>query len=635
MFNKHLLRTINTGRCIVLVGSGPSCEVGYPSWRTLATLATETVKRLNPACDVQSHETYISEQKYPELFRQIQRDLGDDRNAFIDLIKPLLVPPRRQRGSLYELLTKWPFAGYLTTNFDDEISGHLVNLNEYFTVIRNKPEDFTVWRDGVSHIIQKLHSDLDHPQEAILTSLDYQRLETNDSGKYFRDGLTRIFAMFNVLIVGHSLSDPDIDTILKLAKNSSDPRHPIYLIAAGHTAADEKELFERYNIVLIRYSNSDGRHTRLLRLMRTMDRFVVSREHRRETHGIEEKSEEETDAALALSIYRRLQGVQPETYLSPILLSAMSRSENKHLAISAVSTLPVMKNLTTNWKHPEEVISNTISELGNEGLITVSADHIHITDAGRATVTEYNSVRTSERNQAYGQFRLTLRTSYPNVEEVQLDACEVLVEKVLVANFAHRGLVIANTIFSGRSARPEELSDVFGYVSDTATEIDNLSLRSAFVDATHQFIVEPNPPQRNYLASVSQGYFLYHLLGLDPKCGETRREIFRNTLWLCDSSVMLPLVAKGCHNHEYAVDLFRVSGILGAGRGVAVCNTESSARGVGIILIGHYGLHRKTVQTPLIFYGLLQWVEVTNKICFWTATSDFVLTEALVHFMTI
>jgi hypothetical protein len=69
--------------------------------------------------------------------------------------------------------------------------------------------------------------------------------------------------------------------------------------------------------------------------------------------------------------------------------------------------------------------------------------------------------------------------------------------------------------------------------------------------------VEPSTPQRKYLASVSQGYFLYHLLGLDPKFCQVRQDIFKRTLWLCDSSVILPLVADGCHNHDYAVELFQ------------------------------------------------------------------------------
>ena len=125
-------------------------------------------------------------------------------------------------------------------------------------------------------------------------------------------------------------------------------------------------------------------------------------------------------------------------------------------------------------------------------------------------------------------------------------------------------------MFADRARRPEELSDIFALVSDYAARFTELSTRVAFVEAIHKFIVEPNRPQRDYLASVSQGFFLYHALGLDPKCGDVRNEIFRNTLWLCDSSVLLPLVAFGCHNNDYAISLFRML----AERDALVCTTS-------------------------------------------------------------
>ncbi len=109
--------------------------------------------------DSKSYEKYLAKKEYPELFRQAERDLGD-RNALIDLLKPLLNPTEKKQGVLYELISKWPFACYLTTNYDDEIDTYLARSNEHFTVIRNRQEDFYSWRDGVSHLIQKLHSDL-------------------------------------------------------------------------------------------------------------------------------------------------------------------------------------------------------------------------------------------------------------------------------------------------------------------------------------------------------------------------------------------------------------------------------------------------------------------------------------------
>jgi hypothetical protein len=70
--------------------------------------------------------------KYPEFFRQAERDLGN-RNDLVRMIRPLLNPSTKKHGVLYELISKWPFACYLTTNFDDEIASYLDGLGEYFT----------------------------------------------------------------------------------------------------------------------------------------------------------------------------------------------------------------------------------------------------------------------------------------------------------------------------------------------------------------------------------------------------------------------------------------------------------------------------------------------------------------------
>ena len=559
MFDKRLIRSINNGRCFVLVGSGPSCEVGYPSWQRLAELTYSELKKRDSVSDPNSYEKYLEDKKYPEFFRQAERDLGD-RLALVDMIKPLLNPSVtsvKNRGVLYELLSKWPFACYLTTNYDDEIANYLSNLREHFTVIRNRREDFYSLRDGASHLIQKLHSDLNFPDEVVLTSADYRRLYIEDSGQYFRDKLRQIFEMFDVFIIGHSLSDPDIDHVLQIARKTASPQHPIYMAAADFTKADEREYLEKYNIVLVQYSNKDGTHSELRRMLKTADRFIVPRHRLRERIETAARPKEEVESAIALFLYRRLQGVEATGYLSPLILSGLLSADDKGIAREDIASITTLKDFTKEGTNSTEAINEAIKTLAYQGLVAEVSGEVSITSSGREKVQEYKTVRETEKDQAYGQFSLNLKNNDGNLTEVQLQKCQQLAEEAIVASFANRALTIANQVFSGRSASPGELSDIFGIVTGKAVEIEDMGIRAAFVEAMHQFLVEPSPPQRKYLASVSQGYFLYHLLGLDPKFCQVRQDIFQRTLWLCDSSVMLPLVAAGCHNYDYAVELFQ------------------------------------------------------------------------------
>ena len=557
MFDERLIRKINNGRCFVLIGSGPSCEVGYPSWQKLAELTYSALKKKGKVSDQNSYKKYLENKKYPEFFRQAERDLGD-RHALVDMIKPLLIPSVRNRSVLYDLLSKWPFACYLTTNYDDEIVNYLSRLNEYFTVIRNRQEDFYSFRDGASYIIQKLHSDLNYPDEVILTSADYQRLYVEDSGQYFRDKLRQIFEMFDVLIIGHSLSDPDIDVVLQLAQKTGSPQHPIYMVAADYTKADEREYFEKFNIVLVQYSNRDGTHSELRRKLNTVDRFIVPRHRLSERIEITESSKEEIDTAVALFLYRRLQGVQSTDFLSPVVLSGILSMGDRGIAKEDIDSIPALRKLTKGRKDFVVPVNESIETLVCQGLLFEASGQVSITSNGRKKVQEHKTLRETEKDQAYGQFSLNLKNNEGNLTDEQLKKCTGLAEKVIVASFKNRSLTIANQVFSGQSARPGELSDIFGLISKKAVEIEGMAIRTAFVEAMHQFIVEPTPPQRKYLASVSQGYFLYHLLGLDPKCCQSRKDIFQKTLWLCDSSILLPLAAVGCHNNDYASELFRM-----------------------------------------------------------------------------
>ena len=556
MVDKELIRKINNGRCFALVGSGPSCEMGYPSWRKLAEQTHRELTKKGCISDSESYKKYLAEEKYPELFQLAECDLGD-RDALLDLLKSLLIPAVKKHSTLYRLISEWPFACYLTTNYDDEIMAHLAGLNEHFTVIRNRDQDFNQWRDGISHLIQKLHSDLDHSDEVILTSADYQRIYVEDSCQYFRDRLCDVFKMFDVFIIGHSLSDPDINYILQLAQKRRSPGHPIYMVGANFTKADEQEFFRKYNIVLIRYPDSDGTHSGLRRMLKAADRFIVPRHSSGTRSNIGSRPEEEVEAAIAIFLYRRLQGIQATDYLSPLILSGLYSANAEGLVSENITSLPVLKNLMKSGTDCNEAINQTIGDLIQQDLVSEVGRSIRITSSGRARIQEYRALRETEMDQAYGQFEVNLKNIYDGVNDSQLRQCRKLAEEVIVSSFANRGSVIANKVFSDQSASPEELSDVFGYVSDRTIEIDDIELRVAFIEAMHQFLVEPNPPQRNYLASVSQGYFLYHLLGLDPKFCEVKKDIFKKTLWICDSSVLIPLIAVGCHNHDYAVELFQ------------------------------------------------------------------------------
>src|SRR5450759_2912018 len=79
VIDPRLVERINSERCFALVGSGPSSELRYPSWKDLANLLLSDVAATNPDYDRRSYEAHIEKREYPELFSQAEDDLGGRR----------------------------------------------------------------------------------------------------------------------------------------------------------------------------------------------------------------------------------------------------------------------------------------------------------------------------------------------------------------------------------------------------------------------------------------------------------------------------------------------------------------------------------------------------------------------------
>ena len=528
--------------------------------------------------DQAAYQTALEKRQYPELFRQMQFDCGG-RKKLLEMLKALLVP-KHSPGRIYDILTRWPFACYLTTNYDNEISNHLDRVGVHFVTLQNRLEDFHHIRSGASHVILKLHSDLDHPSEAIVTSADYKKLSTDTEGVYFREKLRTIFDMFDMVILGHSLSDFDLSLVLKIAQQTANPNRPIYMVATGLNSIEIREFYENFNIVVIAYDNPDGTHDQLRRLLNTADKFVPSRNARVDLPAPIDT--QESEAATSMLIFRRLRAVQDHPhwdtaeYVGPLILQALSGTTRIESAEALLSFRPFASMLQVSDRQMVlDSIESARQELVNRRLLE-STSSFELTGEGKELALDLKATRDLEKAQAYGQFATSLHRLFPGLDHKQQEQASTLIEQCLVESFRRRGLAIANSIFGDHTISAEDLAALFGAISRAAAHLDEPQLQLAFTEAAHEFLVEPTAPQQNYLTSLSQGFFLYHMLGYDAACATVRRDLFTKTVWFVDSSVLIPLLATGSHNHAYASDFFARLGK----RGVRPFVTRRMAREV-------------------------------------------------------
>jgi len=186
-----------------------------------------------------------------------------------------------------------------------------------------------------------------------------------------------------------------------------------------------------------------------------------------------------------------------------------------------------------------------------------------LSEGGRELADATLQMRRNQEDQAYGQFAVDLIAAGNNFNGDLVKPAMAALRTAVVSFFKSRGLGLSNTLFNSATLSGGDLPQLFRSLSESASQFDTDSA-ATFVETARKFLVEPTLAQKQYLAGVSQGYFLYHYVGLDPKGTAVRREIFEAAGWIFDSSVILPLIAAECSEHAFARDLLDKSIHFGA-----------------------------------------------------------------------
>lgn len=554
IIDRSLVRSVNSGRCFAIVGSGPSCEEGFPSWDSLAKLAIGLLEAEDGQDVRRQAEQHLAKKDYPRVF-QLVKDMGRGEALSELLTKELTAAPIRD-GSIYKTIANWPFACYLTTNFEKRLEQHLKSIGAAFLSRSNSEQDITSLRGDSSGLVMHLHGVLDDPKSLVLTSGEYSEFSNSPKREYWRAKLAGALHMVDFVLIGYSARDPDFKDQLERARVAADPTKPVFMLACDLEDGTVKQLYDEYNIRVIGYTNRDGSHRELVRLLRRYDSFICKRNS--PNVGLSPVDEDEAIIAGGMHLFTQLR-ISDESSTSmtksyeSLLLQLLERSGAvtiENLANEIVSKLHVVDAIDP------KVLEMAVEELHGAGLVAMDeADQrFSLSNRGSEFVTELHAERSLVREKFVAACQLFVEREYGFTDrdaEVVIGA----LDKGLVRAFEHRGLEIARAVFSDDAVDVSDATDILDTVNDSATTIDEVRLRSAFADLMIEVLLRPSEPMRTYLAALCQGYFAFHALGLDPNCSAERLDIARRHKWVVDSSIAISLLAIGCQNHDYAMDL--------------------------------------------------------------------------------
>jgi hypothetical protein len=375
----------------------------------------------------------------------------------------------------------------------------------------------------------KLHGDLDSPNDIVLTTSQYTAFETGGVRTYFRSKLTSIFQMVPVVVVGHSMSDRDLRLVLQFAKESASPDKPTYVIVADAFEPDITKFYREYNIHLLSYPNPDKTHANLLYLLKLIDRFVIPR-----TAGqkppLDFPDSKEVETGVSLYVYSAL-GYGNESSLlqraiRPQVLANAPKA--KPLPISDIKARLRPEALRT-FDRLDGEMAGAATALVSDGLIASSAQGIILSPAGIQRLDEIRKKREVDEDQFFGALRARL-LSLGTLPEI--DPLLTSFKNALLGVFRKRGLATAEMLFRANPYQPPDMPELFESLFPPAAHLQNYGLRTEYCNAVMDILTKPTTEQRRYLSNLAQGFFAYHMFGLDPTGQEARKRLIQDTLWV-------------------------------------------------------------------------------------------------------
>ena len=232
-FIKDFVKDLAENNVAVFAGAGMSSGAGYVDWRGLLTEIANEV-----GLDVKLEHDLISLAQYhvnenrsnAKIIRKILEEFAEDAEATEN----------------HRILARLPIATFWTTNYDTLIEDSLKEANKVVDVKYEKKQ-LANTRPKRDVVIYKMHGDVRHPADAIVTKEQYESyFKTHE---HFITALSGDLISKTFLFLGFSFTDPNLDYVLsrlRIQFGENNRQHYCF-IKKQSKETDDEDLFQ-YNL---------------------------------------------------------------------------------------------------------------------------------------------------------------------------------------------------------------------------------------------------------------------------------------------------------------------------------------------------------------------------------------------------
>ena len=529
----RVLEYLNTGETLAFVGAGVSRELGIPTW---AELAEALVSRLPAHLGKRREEAQrlLDKKRYPELCEWIAANVNED---FLYSNCREMLKDTGATGRICEFIAKFPFKSVFTTNFDDSLQRHFQAEGKAVSVFLNTQEDLETVDIDASPCIVKLHSDLDHRDTLVLTESQYSRVKAKGAFEYLRQFVRSYFATKRFLIVGYSLSDPDIKLLLEQVAQNLRRKTPIYAIIADAQPEERAMLKTLYNVEVISYRNRSGIHRELVSLFEALSAFVAEGPPRRADLPLDLKRAQSLYLWSRFSLSGDSRTAHIDSLKSVILFEVDQVPQSlgelqKSVGVYVGLTGPVLA----------DAVREAVADLQRSGCVESDDGALRLTPKSTDLVTTASKQHGRLRENFIEQTRLDLESRWPGTSPAEREKAIDLALNVLVEVFDERGVEIVNSVFGGAEPRGRRSASLFSTLARAGREMGTDDLCYRFVSYMADLITSPEDAQRAYLEHLAIAFFSLNALAMDPEGHRFRKEYLSGRRLIVDSNILIPLL---------------------------------------------------------------------------------------------
>lgn len=233
-FIKDFVKDLAENNVAIFAGAGMSKGAGYVDWRELLTEIAEDI-----GLNVKVEHDLISLAQYhvnehgggkAKIIRKILEEFAQDAETTEN----------------HKILARLPINTFWTTNYDTLIEESLKSANKVVDV-KHQIKQLANTRPKRDVVVYKMHGDVHHPADAILTKEQYESYYKKN--EHFITALSGDLISKTFLFIGFSFTDPNLDYVLsrlRIQFGENNRQHYCF-IRRQSKGTDDEDVFQ-YNL---------------------------------------------------------------------------------------------------------------------------------------------------------------------------------------------------------------------------------------------------------------------------------------------------------------------------------------------------------------------------------------------------